>query len=111
MEKHDDQTVMDCPVFFAQKVISGKWSMVIIYFLSKETLRFSELRRKLPNVSQTMLTSQLRGLEEYGMVERKVYAQVPPKVEYSLTGIGREFLPVLAALETWAVAYKGRRAD
>ena len=94
--------ITQCPITPIQKLISGKWNMVIIYFLSKGTMRFSELQRSLPNVTQAALTKQLRMLEEYGLVYREIYKQVPPKVEYSLTEKGVGFLPVLKALETWA---------
>lgn len=79
--------------------------MVIIYFLSHETLRFSQLKRKLPQVTEANLTKELRMLEQYGLVHREVYREVPPRVEYSLTEIGRKFIPVLNALEQWAVEY------
>lgn len=95
----------NCPVADVQKVIHGKRSMVVIYFLSQGTHRFSELHRKLPDVTEANLTKELRLLEEYGLVHREVYPVVPPKVEYSLTEIGMKFIPVLDALEKWAVEY------
>lgn len=98
--------IPNCPVAKVQKIIHGKWTMVIIYFLSKETLRFGELSRKMPDVTQANLTKELRLLEEYRLIHREVYREVPPKVEYSLTEIGRKFLPVLEALEEWAVEYE-----
>lgn len=79
--------------------------MVIIYFLSHKTLRFSQLKRKLPQVTEANLTKELRMLEQYGLVHREVYREVPPRVKYSLTEIGRKFIPVLNALEQWAVEY------
>lgn len=79
--------------------------MVIIYFLSHKTLRFSQLKQKLPQVTEANLTKELRMLEQYGLVHREVYREVPPRVEYSLTEIGRKFIPVLNALEQWAVEY------
>lgn len=79
--------------------------MVIIYVLSHKTLRFSQLKRKLPQVTEANLTKELRMLEQYGLVHREVYREVPPRVEYSLTEIGRKFIPVLNALEQWAVEY------
>ena len=100
------ETIENCPVAKVQKVIRGKWTMVIVYFLGKGTLRFGELSRKMPTVTQANLTKELRMLEEYGIVHREVYREVPPKVEYSLTEIGRKFLPVLDALEKWAIEYE-----
>lgn len=98
--------ITQCPIAPVQKIISGKWNMVILYFLSQEVLRFGELQKKLPNVTQAALTKQLRALEEYKLVHREVYKQVPPKVEYSLTEVGVNFLPVLTALEEWATEYR-----
>lgn len=98
--------ITQCPIAHVQKVISGKWNMVIIYFLSQKVMRFGELQRKLPNITQAALTKQLRLLEEFKIIHREVYKQVPPKVEYSLTDIGVKFLPVLTALEEWAKEYE-----
>lgn len=71
-----------------------------------ETLRFGELHRKLPDMTQATLSKQLKNLESYGIVHRNVYNQIPPKVEYSLTEIGKKFLPVLEALEKWSKEYE-----
>ena len=103
---YNADNIEDCPVAKVQKIIRGKWTMVIIYFLSRETLRFGELSRKMPNVTQTNLTKELRILEQYGIIHREVYREVPPKVEYSLTETGRKFLLVLDALEQWAIEYE-----
>lgn len=100
-----------CPVFTAQKIIGGKWTMLIIQYLSEETLRFGELQRKLPMMTQATLTKQLRNLEEFGLVERVIYPQVPPKVEYSLSNIGKRFLPVLNELALWGEEYKSYMKD
>ena len=96
----------DCPVSDVQPIIRGKWTAVIIYFLSQKTHRFGELSRKLPMITQANLTKELRSLESYGLIHREIYKEVPPKVEYSLTEIGYEFLPVIKALETFADKYR-----
>lgn len=83
--------------------------MVIIYSLYHETLRFSQLKRKMPQVTEANLTKELRMLEQYGLVHREIYREVPPRVEYSLTEIGRKFVPVLEALEQWATEYEQER--
>lgn len=90
-----------CPVEGALQLIDGKWKGVILYHLLENTMRFNELRRKLPNVTQRMLTHQLRELEADGLIHRQVYAEVPPRVEYSLTPRGRSLQPVIAALKAW----------
>lgn len=94
-----------CPIARISKVIQGKWTMVIIYLLSEGTLRFSEIKRKLPSVTEANLTKDLRLLESYGVVHREVYPVVPPKVEYSLTEMGEDFLPILDSLNEWAEKY------
>lgn len=102
MEMENDIDVTQCFIAPAQKIVSGKWNLTIIYFLSQEVLRFGELQRKLPDITQAALTKQLRMLEKYKIIHREVYKQVPPKVEYSLTERGIKFLPVLTALEEWS---------
>lgn len=111
MKEPNEIDILNCPVAGVQKVIRGKWTMVIIYFLSCGTLRFSELRRKMPQVTEANLTKELRMLEDYGLVHREVYREVPPRVEYSLTGIGKGFVPVLEALENWAAEYERERKE
>ena len=95
----------ECPVNTTLSIIGGKWKVLILYNLSQETRRFNELRRQLPDITQRMLTLQLRELEDDGIVHREVYAQVPPKVEYSLTDFGRTLLPVVHAMHQWGTAY------
>ncbi|MEG0404546.1 MAG: helix-turn-helix domain-containing protein [Romboutsia sp.] len=106
MKNLEDKSFKDCSFAKVQKIVSGKWDMLIIYLLSKETLRFGELHRKLPEMTQATLSKQLKSLEGYGMIYRNVYNQIPPKVEYSLTDIGIQFLPVLEALENWSNIYE-----
>lgn len=94
-----------CPFATTQKVLTGKWSLVIIYQLSTGTKRFNELNRLIPDVTQTILTKHLRQLEKDGIIERKVYAEVPPRVEYSLSPMGESFKSVLDAVEIWGQEY------
>lgn len=100
------ENFLECPVADFFPLIHGKWSMVIIYFVSQGTIRFGELSRKLPMITQANLTKELRTLERFGLIHRKVYAEVPPRVEYSLTELGKKFLPVLEALETFGVEFR-----
>lgn len=97
-----------CSVEATVSLIDGKWKCVILWHLQEEgTVRFNELRRRLPGITQRMLTNQLRELEADGLLERVVYAQVPPKVEYSLSKRGHSLAPVLAVLKDWGDANMG----
>lgn len=97
-----------CPVEAALDVIGGKWKPLILWALKEDTLRFSGLQKDLQGVSPKMLTKQLRGLEEDGLVLRLVYPEIPPKVEYSLTDFGKTVIPVLEALCNWGSEYLGK---
>jgi DNA-binding HxlR family transcriptional regulator len=91
-----------CPAEATLFVINGRWKVPLLWHLSRRgTLRFSELRDALHGVTQKMLTQQLRELEADGVINRKVYAQVPPKVEYSLTDTGKSLAPVIEAMCKW----------
>lgn len=95
-----------CTVEATLNLIGGKWKGVILYrLLIGEVLRFNELRRLLPNITQRMLTNQLRELESDGLIARKVYPEVPPKVEYRLTDYGQTLAPVIHALKAWGDAH------
>lgn len=88
-------------------VIGGKWKPVILFQLAREgIIRFSDLRRQIPEVTERMLSRQLRELEKDGLVHREVFKQVPPKVEYSLTELGCSLIPILVSLREWGVAYE-----
>ncbi|MDC7220571.1 MAG: helix-turn-helix domain-containing protein [Spirochaetales bacterium] len=100
------QSPLGCPVEATLNVIGGKWKGIILYHLMTDgTLRFNELKRRVGEVTQRMLTKQLRELEEDGLINRKVYAQVPPKVEYSMTAKGETLRPILLALKEWGVEF------
>ncbi|AOT70989.1 winged helix-turn-helix transcriptional regulator [Geosporobacter ferrireducens] len=105
MEARKELKEIKCPVGVAHNVISGKWKLVIIWILKDNVKRFNELQKALPGIRQSYLTQQLRELEKDGLVYREVYKEVPPKVEYSLTDIGREFLKVMDRMYEWGEAY------
>jgi DNA-binding HxlR family transcriptional regulator len=94
-----------CPVCAAVNEIGGKWKPLILWALRKDTLRFGEINRTLSSITHRMLTKQLRELEKDELVHRKVYAEIPPKVEYSLTEKGKSVLPILEALCDWGERY------
>jgi DNA-binding HxlR family transcriptional regulator len=90
-----------CPVATAMDVIGGKWTIKILYQLRCKTLRFGELKRVIPNITQKMLTHQLRELEANGLVTRKIYAEIPPRVEYTPTELANKLNPALDLLCDW----------
>lgn len=95
-----------CPFVTSQQLLSGKWSIYILYLLSQKTVRFNELLRLMPeDMTHTTLSRQLKKLVDEGLIVREEYNQVPPKVEYRLSDVGQKFLPVLEALETWGGQY------
>lgn len=94
-----------CPVRTTLDMIGGKWSFAIIYALLGGTKRFKELERSIEGINTRMLVKELKSLEEFGVVNRKAYATVPPTVEYSLTEKGMELQPVLIEIQNWAVKY------
>lgn len=94
-----------CAIEVTLDLIGGKWKALILCHLAIGTLRYNELKRTFPCITQKMLTQQLRELEEDGLVRRQVYAQVPPKVEYSLTEFGESLMPVINIMNTWGKSY------
>ncbi|MBS5062869.1 MAG: helix-turn-helix transcriptional regulator [Hungatella hathewayi] len=95
-----------CPYVTSQKVLTGKWSMYILYLLADGPIRFNELQRRMPEeMTHTTLSRQLKTLEEEGLILRTEYQQIPPKVEYQLSEIGEKFKNVLSALEIWGNEY------
>lgn len=95
-----------CPVETTLTLISDKWKVLILRDLLTGTKRFGELKKSLAGISQKVLTSQLRQMEASGLITRRVYAEVPPRVEYSLTELGTSLQPVLLAMQDWGMAYK-----
>ena len=94
-----------CSVEATLSVIGGRWKPVIMFKLMGGTMRFNELRRQIPDVTQKMLTNQLRELEADGVIARKVYAEVPPRVEYRLTDYGETLRPILLAMRDWGARH------
>ena len=98
-----------CPVETTLTLIGDKWKVLILRDLMPGTKRFGELKKSIGTVSQKVLTAQLRAMEESGLVHREVYAEVPPRVEYSLTELGKSLKPILDSLRAWGDAYKSKQ--
>ena len=99
-----------CPVETTLMLIGDKWKILILRDLLPGTKRFGELKKSIGNVTQKVLTAQLRDREDKGLVNRKVYAEVPPRVEYSLTDLGKSLKPVLDAMWDWGENYKAQNS-
>ncbi|WP_426200799.1 winged helix-turn-helix transcriptional regulator [Pseudomonas sp. TWP3-1] len=102
----DEMEAFACPVAFTVDVIGGKWKSLILFHLMSGTKRFNELRRLIPDITQRMLTLQLRELETDGIIHREIYREVPPKVEYSLTPLGNSLAPVVSAMREWGAVHE-----
>ena len=100
-----------CPVETTLMLISDRWKVLIIRDLLDGTKRFGELKRSVGNISQKVLTANLRAMEESGLLTRKVYPEVPPRVEYTLTELGYSLKPILDAMKEWGTNYKNSVGD
>jgi len=101
----ETQDYAECPVKKTIEIIGGKWKPAILYLIQNEITRFGEMHKSLPGISKRMLTTHLRELEADGIINRKVFAEVPPKVIYSLTDLGKTVIPVLTAMANWGEKY------
>ncbi len=93
----------NCPVTHCMNLIGGKWKILILYAVSKNCNRFSKMQRAMPLISKQMLVTQLRELEEDKIIERIIYAEIPPKVEYKITAYGLSLMPVISVLQEWGL--------
>ncbi|WPV67973.1 helix-turn-helix domain-containing protein [Chitinophaga sp. LS1] len=99
--------IFECPVGFASNAINGKWKLQILNLLSQgECMRYGDLKRGILDVSEKMLIQHLRELEQDGLIVRKVYPEVPPRVEYGLTEVGRKIIPVIVELKRWGQLFR-----
>lgn len=108
--KVDVKSLPACPVETTLTMIGDKWKVLILRDLMPGTKRFGELKKSIGSVSQKVLTAQLRDMEQNGLVHREVFAKVPPRVEYSLTELGRSLKPILDAMWNWGEEFKARNA-
>ena len=106
MSEKNEKTLPACPVETTLTLIGDKWKVLILRDLMPGTKRFGELKKSIGSVSQKVLTAQLRDMEQNELVHREVYAEVPPKVEYSLTPLGQSLKPILDAMSDWGEEYK-----
>ena len=95
-----------CGINYALNMLGGRWKLLILHKLEPQTLRFSELKKTLPHITDRMLTLQLRELEQDGLITRTVFAEVPPRVEYALTASGQSLAPAWQSLEAWGNAHR-----
>lgn len=91
----------ECPIMYALNIIGGKWRLPVIWHLLDESLRYNQLKRKLPGITNIMLTRSLQDLEEYGLIKRIQRSEIPPHVEYSLTEHAKELIPAIMAIKKW----------
>ena len=103
---HGEAEAYACPVTFTVDVIGGKWKALILFHLIGQKRRFNELRRLMPEITQRMLTLQLRELETDRVINRKIYREVPPKVEYSLATLGKTLVPLITAMREWGATHE-----
>jgi DNA-binding HxlR family transcriptional regulator len=101
MEKINLWDVQHCPVTGTLDVIGGKWKLLLLYLIYNDINRFGKMGMMLKDISKQMLTTQLRELEADGIIERKIYAEIPPRVEYFLTDKGKSLLPIIALMKEW----------
>jgi DNA-binding HxlR family transcriptional regulator len=105
MEKINYADIAHCPVTTTIEIIGGKWKILVLYLISNDINRFGKMSMMLKGISKQMLTSQLRELEENGIIERKIYAEIPPRVEYFLTPTGKSLLPIILMMKDWGLQY------
>ena len=93
--------VFECPVTYTMSMIGGKWKPIILYLISKGANRFGILQRGIDGISKQMLTKQLREMEDDGILDRKIFAEIPPRVEYSISEKGKSLFPIIDAMRSW----------
>lgn len=104
MDQKKSIALNECPVTYCMSKIGGKWKPIILFLINKGANRFGILQKGIAGISKQMLTKQLRELEADGILDRKIYAEIPPRVEYSLTDLGKSLWPIIAQMQKWGVA-------
>ena len=108
MEEKKSIEVVDCPVTFCMSKIGGKWKPIILHLISKGANRFGILQRGIQGISKQMLTKQLRELEADGFLTRKIYAEIPPRVEYFITDLGFSLFPIIEHMRDWGIKHMNK---
>lgn len=107
----NQKQIQECDLSYAVCKLTGRWKLLILSKLENGKLRFSELRDKIDGITERMLTLQLRELEKDGLVKRTIYAQVPPRVEYKMTAIARDLIPIWRQLENWGAKHRSLKLE
>jgi DNA-binding HxlR family transcriptional regulator len=108
---NDAQILAICPAHYALTLLSGRWKIALVWYVHTGLNRFGRLQQKMPGITTKMLSQQLRELERDGLLHRQVFAQVPPRVEYALTAVGRALLPLLEHLQAWGEQQQAHQAQ
>lgn len=101
----------DCDMTFAVQIIGGRWKLLILASLNKGPLRYGEVKKNVTQITERMLTLQLREMEQDGLIYRKVFAEVPPRVEYELTALGKALIPIIRDLSAWGTIVRAQHED
>lgn len=99
--QNNPKNIQKCPVTYCMRIMGGKWKPIVLFLIARGVNRFGILQRGVEGISKQMLTKQLRELEADGILNRKIYAEVPPRVEYSLTDLGHSLMPIIACMKQW----------
>ncbi|MBL7979391.1 MAG: helix-turn-helix transcriptional regulator [Bacteroidetes Order II. Incertae sedis bacterium] len=111
MRKNKDFNPNQCPVTHCLNLIGGKWKPIVLYLIPRGCNRFGMLQKAIPAISKQMLVQQLRELEEDGLISRKIYAEVPPRVEYAITDYGETLFPLINAMSEWGLADMAKKTS
>ena len=103
--------IEDCTIIWPIRLLGGKWKPIIIYFIRNDINRFGKLEKHIVGINKQMLAKQLRELEKDGVISRKIFPEIPPRVEYSFTPLGESLFPIIDAMTEWTIKYKKPQAD
>jgi len=110
MKEKKSLGLYNCPVTYCMSKIGGKWKPILLFLINNDVNRFGILQRSIEGISKQMLTKQLRELEADGILERKIYAEIPPRVEYFITDLGASLMPIIVSMKEWGIANMPKQA-